>query len=206
MAYAFPWTTSQARQPRARDEPASYVVSFRPLAEKQEQATAEAITQTLARMHERGFSGRFLVMAHGSGSKFESDKKVYDKYFRKDGLALIDPFEPGTRLDRSLDTVVATMRNSDVVIATRLHAAILAVTTATPTVAVAYEHKVQQAFCDLGLGEFVHRLNDGSESLLAQVEKALDNKDTFVDAQARLLECGRLGSDFVRDIYRSIGR
>ena len=47
------------------------------------------------------------------------------------------------------------LATNQLVLGTRLHAALLAVAIGVPTVAIAYERKVQDAFVDLGLREFL---------------------------------------------------
>ena len=207
MAYAFPWGTSQCCSISAQEESVPvYVVSFRPLAVDQEQIVAQSLIWTLQRLRDRGLGGQFLAMARGRGSKSENDIEVYDKYLRDDGLMLLDPLGSGLQFEQCLGTVVATIRCSRVVIATRLHAAIVSVAAGTPTVAIAYEYKVQKVFDDLGLCDYVQMLDDSREALLSRVEKAMGNPDEFLAARAILLKTGALGSDFVRNVSRSICR
>jgi len=63
---------------------------------------------------------------------------------------------------------VEAMGSYDLSIATRMHAAILALTAGTPVVPVAYEFKSRELFDRLGLGEFVCDVNSVTGPALAE--------------------------------------
>ncbi len=67
----------------------------------------------------------------------------------------------------------------DLVLATRMHAAILALNAGTPVVAVAYEFKTTELFANLGLPELAHDIEDVTgEGLIGSLRQALDTADT----------------------------
>ena len=61
----------------------------------------------------------------------------------------VEMFEP-----RDLESIVKHLRESDLVIGTRLHTDILGILNATPAIGIAYRPKVKSFFEDNGLGEY----------------------------------------------------
>ena len=70
----------------------------------------------------------------------------------------VDMFEP-----RDLKSIVTHLRQSDLVIGTRLHTDILGILNATPALGIAYRPKVKSFFEDNGLGEFCTDLDNLSD-------------------------------------------
>jgi len=66
-----------------------------------------------------------------------------------------DMFEP-----RDLETIVKQLRESDLVIGTRLHTDILGMLNGTPSIGIAYRPKVKSLFEDNGIGEFCTDLDN----------------------------------------------
>lgn len=92
----------------------------------------------------------------------------------------------------SVSAFVADVRDAQVVVASRLHAAILSLAAGAPVVAVSYSRKVSQMMSDAGLREWsndLHGLN--LAQLLALLDRALDQSSVLrtiiqgVNADAR---------------------
>src|SRR5690606_16285936 len=97
---------------------------------------------------------------------------------------------PGIRVDRAFRSPTQ-LRDAygefDLVIATRMHAAILSLCAGTPVVPVAYEFKTRELFDGLGMGELVDDIDAlSAESLTARVNTALDEADTLRGDMSRL--------------------
>ncbi len=73
-----------------------------------------------------------------------------------------------------------------VVVAARLHAAVVSLHLATPTVAIAYERKVAGVMEHLGLGAFVWTPGMPARTLGAMVERALADDAPFIAARDQL--------------------
>lgn len=80
-------------------------------------------------------------------------------------------------LSRKVDDFVALARQSDVVLASRLHGVILPLVAGTPVVGVAYMRKVSQVMADANLSEYCVALGDSSaDGIATMVQAALANQ------------------------------
>ena len=82
----------------------------------------------------------------------------------------------------TVDATIVRLGQADVVVAMRLHAAVMATTLGVPTVALSYAPKVASYMAQVGMGEFV----TGSHSVRApwiaeRVASALDRSDLLRD-------------------------
>lgn len=95
----------------------------------------------------------------------------------------------------------------DLVIATRMHAAILALCGGTPVVPIAYEFKTRELFDSLGMAELVDDIDSVSAaSLMARVSTALDSTDRLRLHIRRLLpELREQAAEPAHRIRRMIG-
>lgn len=72
--------------------------------------------------------------------------------------------------------LLKSLKEYDIVIATRMHMAILSLAAGTPVFPIAYEFKTQELFERLGLGEWVQDIeNVNAESLISSVESFIKN-------------------------------
>ncbi|HJQ15612.1 MAG TPA: polysaccharide pyruvyl transferase family protein [Allosphingosinicella sp.] len=83
---------------------------------------------------------------------------------------------------RRAEKLIEELEEFDLVIATRMHMAILALCAATPVFPIAYEFKTAELFHKLGLGHSVVDIEDASpESLPDQILEFINNIPTFRD-------------------------
>jgi len=92
----------------------------------------------------------------------------------------VEMFEP-----RDLETIVKQLRESDVIIGTRLHTDILGMLNGTPAIGIAYRPKVMSLFQDNGIGEFCTDL-DHLETLPQMFSKVYENYDQIAQTFYKL--------------------
>jgi polysaccharide pyruvyl transferase WcaK-like protein len=80
----------------------------------------------------------------------------------------------------------------------------MAVALGVPTVAVAYERKVQQAFVDLGLDRFVVRPDVDVETLHRTALLAAGSPEEFGRAAERVAAQGLVARDFVGSVLAGL--
>lgn len=105
-----------------------------------------------------------LVQRHGAEVTFLSTCQGIPDYWTDDSaeaerIAALVPAELRARIviDREFRTparLIDAFAGFDMVVATRMHAAILALAAGTPVLAIAYEFKTRQLFARLGLDDF----------------------------------------------------
>lgn len=77
------------------------------------------------------------------------------------------------------ETILNNLKSYDIVIATRMHMAILALSAGTPVLPIAYEFKTQELFRRLGLGEWVQDIETtDTESIKSLFDKFIDELPT----------------------------
>jgi colanic acid/amylovoran biosynthesis protein len=81
------------------------------------------------------------------------------------------------------DEIRDLLSAADLVVATRLHAAVLALCTAVPVLPIGYESKTHEVFEDLGLADLVVDLEDVTPQLLIDAYRALVDDLPRVAAQ-----------------------
>jgi len=129
----------------------------------------EAVSQFVNSLPEDKFRVTLLPM-HVSNDEPKDDlwasKQLESKLTRS-----AEMFEP-----RDLETIVKQLRESDLVIGTRLHTDILGMLNGTPSIGIAYRPKVKSLFEDNGIGEFCTDL-DNLDKLPGMFTKIYDNYD-----------------------------
>ncbi len=142
-------------------------------------AYAQAVAGTVrALVRDEGAQVTFLSTCQGVPAYWTDDarmaRRIVDELLGDvPGVTVDASFRsPGELRDRYADF--------DLVIATRMHAAILALCAGTPVVPIAYEFKTRELFEGLGMGELVDDIATlSSESLQARTRVALDRLATL---------------------------
>ncbi|RZT82923.1 polysaccharide pyruvyl transferase WcaK-like protein [Micromonospora violae] len=182
-----------------------FALSMRPLAPELEGPLLTATSGCAARLVQEGWSGTFLPMAFGRGAHGEDDRVIYDRAFR-DLLALDQtPLDGSQPLAGALRTWLQALATNQLVLGTRLHAALLAVAIGVPTVAIAYERKVLDAFVDLGLSEYVVPPDVDADTLYRKATQAAAATEEFREAAARVAAQGRVAQGFVTTLLKRLG-
>jgi polysaccharide pyruvyl transferase WcaK-like protein len=179
-----------------------FAVSMRPLSASDEQRLAHTISELIRFLASRGLAGTFLPMAVGRNASRENDLEVYQKYFAESLDLANFPLSLGPVSD-NLSDWTRSLRNNRLVIATRLHAALLAVSQAVPTVAFAYERKLSVVFEQLGLGAFILPVTASPAQAEAVCERALQGQEPFQRAQEIIFS---QGDSIRRFITSTVGR
>jgi colanic acid/amylovoran biosynthesis protein len=123
----------------------------------------------------------WLIERHGAQVTFLSTCQGVSEYWTDDSriadatvARLPARLRQHVRVDRSFHTpreLLALLGRFDLVVATRLHVAILALCAGTPVLPIAYEFKTTELFTRLGLGELVQDIESvTSEDLCSAVE------------------------------------
>lgn len=176
------------------NRPLRIAVSVREWAHFRSQTRAEGLTR-----YARAIAGavRSLVRKRKAQVTFLSTCQGVQDYWTDDSRtagAIVDEMlsdVPGIRVDRAFRSPTQ-LRDAygefDLVIATRMHAAILSLCAGTPVVPVAYEFKTRELFDGLGMGELVDDIDAlSAESLTERVNTALDEADTLRGRIRRIL-------------------
>lgn len=83
---------------------------------------------------------------------------------------------------RQPDEIVDAYSEFDLVIATRMHAAILSICAGTPTIGIAYEFKTLELFKNIGMPEMSCAVEDlGFESLNKTVDQYFENEENYIE-------------------------
>ena len=179
-------------------------VSLRPLGTGTEEHLVASVTDCLRRLRGDGWSAAFLPMAHGHGAQGEDDRDIQRRAFG--GLDTVpNPLALGGPLAEGLDGWLATLAGYRLVLATRLHAALIAVALGVPAVAIGYERKVTDGFADLGLEEFVVPSTVDSETLYRLAVRASESPAVFREASARIASQGKVAQEFVASVIGRVG-
>ncbi|MGW6132160.1 polysaccharide pyruvyl transferase family protein [Cellulomonas sp. NPDC055163] len=107
----------------------------------------------------RGWEVSAMSTCQGVPRYPHDDSKVAARIFAGSGVVVDSGFHTPTQLRREL-------RDVDLVVATRMHLAILALIERRPVIAIAYEFKTLELFHGLGLGEWVVPMSDVSAEWL----------------------------------------
>jgi polysaccharide pyruvyl transferase WcaK-like protein len=201
LAYAVPVPTV---------EPAGahrFALSLRPLAPATADRLGAAVSACVRRLNADGWSGAFLPMALGRGARGEDDRDVR----LAEPLGLVE--NPLTRagngvrpagLAAGLDEWLRALGRHDLVVATRLHAAVMAIAVGVPTVAIAYERKVGDSLTDLGLERFVVGPDVDGDALHRTALEAAGSPERFREAAGRIAERGAVASAFVASVLGGV--
>jgi hypothetical protein len=197
MAYAY-----EFHRVKRRDPTSTFAVSMRPLGRDTEGTLVRSLAGCANQLREDGLSGVFLPMAFGRGARDEDDRVIYRRAFR-DSMGLADNPLAGTRpFAESLADWLAALTTHRVVIATRLHAALMSVALGVPTVAIAYERKVGDSFSDLRLSDFAVGPDADSRTLYQTATLAMLSQAAFDQAAARVAEQGAIAREFVASVLK----
>jgi polysaccharide pyruvyl transferase WcaK-like protein len=182
-----------------------FAVSARPLGADLERPLLAALRDCADRLVTDGWTGAFLPMAFGRGARGEDDRILHERHFRG-VLDLADnPLAEAGPLAPALGGWLCALGGYRLVVATRLHAALLAAALGVPTVAVAYERKVRDAFADLGLGRYVVPPDADASALYRAATVAAAARADFGEAAARAARQGRVARAFVAGALREVG-
>jgi polysaccharide pyruvyl transferase WcaK-like protein len=181
-----------------------FALSMRPLAPETERTLLASLAGCVERLRADGWTGAFLPMAFGRGAQGEDDRDIYDRAFH-DVLELApNPLDGTGKLAAALDEWLGGLATYQLVIGTRLHAAVMAVALGVPTVAVAYERKVLDAFVDLKLSRFVVPPDVDTDTLHRTATLAAESTEEFRAAAARVADQGRIAHDFVASAMKGL--
>ena len=144
----------------------------------------------------------WLVRQHSAAVTFLSTCQGTPEYWTDDSSAaeavaaeLPEDVLASVVVDRAFhapDALAAAYADFDFVIATRMHAAILALMAGTPVLPVSYEFKTTELFEALGLGEYVVPIDGITE------ERLLDRTRAFLDDLPELTGTFRAGVEAQR--------
>ncbi|GIF52137.1 polysaccharide pyruvyl transferase WcaK-like protein [Asanoa ferruginea] len=176
-----------------------FAVSMRPLAPAVEGPLLAALSGATGALATDGWSGAFLPMAYGRGAQGEDDA-VHARALPDLADAVANPLEGGGPFGPALDDWLRRLGAHRLVLGVRLHAVLLAVAMGVPTVAIAYERKVHDAFVDLGLERYVVGTGVDAGTLHRTARAAVDDADTFAVAAKRLAEQGAVAKAFVAGV------
>lgn len=170
-----------ARRPTRTDQRLRVAVSVRdwPYATGDASATNDRYRDAIRALVERlvghrGAEVTFLSTCQGAPEYWADDSAV--------GAAIVDQLDPGVRgsvhVDRAFHTpqeLLDALGGFDLVVATRMHMAILALVAGVPVFPIAYESKTRELFERLRLGHWVRDLDEvRGSSLPDDVERFLD--------------------------------
>lgn len=178
----------------------SFLLSMRPLAESVEQRLASTLSEVVRHLEGLGLNGAFMPMSHGYGANREDDREVYEQYFEQllpISAAHLEQSEFGSLSNEWF----ALLARQELMVATRLHAALPSVMCGVPTVAIAYERKVAETLKQLGLGAYVVHPLAPAEDFIRICDAALSASGRRDFARARE-ETARRGRDARRLIAR----
>ncbi|MBX9244519.1 polysaccharide pyruvyl transferase family protein [Actinotalea ferrariae] len=155
-----------------------------------------------------------LVRDHGADVTFVSTCQGVPEYWTDDSVVaqdvvarLPEDVAPSVRVDGGYydtDGLLDAFGRFDLLVATRLHAAILALDAGTPVLPIAYEFKTQEVMAQLGMGDVVVTIEDATtESLTDALDRLLERLPAArAPLAAALEETGeqaRRTGDVVRD-------
>ena len=144
----------------------------------------------------------WLVRQHKAAVTFLSTCQGVPEYWTNDSAAaeavaaqLPEDVSDHVVVDHAFyapDALAATYAGFDIVIATRMHAAILALTVGTPVLPIAYEFKTTELFRTLGLGDYVVPIDGITE------DRLLDRTRAFLEDLPGITETFRVGVEAQR--------
>jgi polysaccharide pyruvyl transferase WcaK-like protein len=200
MAYTLRLPAVDGERPDRR-----FGLSLRPLAPDTETSLLAAASGCTELLRRDGWSGVFLPMAYGRGARGEDDSTIYDRAFRDVMDVAASPLDGNGPLAGALDGWLASLATHRLVIATRLHAALLAVALGVPTVAIAYERKVHDAFVDLKLDRFVVNPDVDSQTLYRAATTAAESTEAFREASVRVARQGTIAQAYIASVLKGLG-
>jgi len=200
MAYAV-----ELPDPPAPSGDLRFAISMRPLAPDVQKSLTESLRGCTSQLRAQGWTGDFLAMAYGREAQGEDDREIYAADFGSDLRLAWSPLDDGQGLRSGLDPWLRSLAAYQLVLGTRLHAALMAVAMGVPTVAVAYERKVRDAFVDLGLSDFMVDPDCSAGQLHQTAVRAAGTPEAFREARVRLVRQGLVARDFIGDVVKRLG-
>jgi polysaccharide pyruvyl transferase WcaK-like protein len=199
LAYTYDFPRVERREPTQ-----TFALSMRPLDPEAEDHLIRSLAGCADRLRKDGFCGVFLPMAFGRGARGEDDREIYRRAFAESMDLGGNPLAESRPFADSLADWLAALTTHRVVIATRLHAALSSVALGVPTVAVAYERKVRDAFADLRLSEFTVEPNADAEALYEAALVAMQSRDAFVEAAAGIAGQAVVAREFIASVLEGL--
>lgn len=134
----------------------------------------------------------WLVRERGAHVTFMSSCQGIPEYWTDDASTALGVVErldaevaARVRLDREFrgpQELLDSLRAFDVVVATRMHVAILALCARTPVLPIAYEFKTAELFTSFGLGELVTSIDTAdSDELISRMSLLLDGGSAILE-------------------------
>ena len=150
--------------------------------ERFRQSVAAGVT---ALVREHGASVRFLSTCQGTpGYRYDDSATALAVYAH-----LPDDVRPRVEVDREQHSPLGVLEaygRCDLVVATRMHAAILALCAGTPVLPIAYQFKTQELFGRLGLADWVTDIETIAPEAFADTARRV--VAAIPEARARLFE------------------
>jgi polysaccharide pyruvyl transferase WcaK-like protein len=184
--------------------PDRFAVSMRPLAPEMQRRLTAALSECVSGLRSRGWDGDFMAMAYGRDANGEDDRELYAADFAGSLSLATTPLDEAGTLSSTLDGWLRGLGRYRLVLGTRLHAALMAVAMGVPTVAIAYERKVHDAFVDLGLQPFLVGPDCSAEQLLSASLRAADHPDAFQRARERVIAQGQVAREFIGSMTKRL--
>lgn len=117
----------------------------------------------------------------GDDDDRKTAKEVYAKIAHKDSVHLLDEQYTHQQIKALYDDL-------DIIIGTRFHSVIFSLTSQVPALAIEYEHKTSGIMHDLGLDEWVVKIEDAtSEVLIHKIDKLIAGKHHYKKHLAKTL-------------------
>lgn len=137
----------------------------------------EAMRHLCVHLVERHSAGVTLISTcQGVPGYFADDSALADEIVEGLPAEARDSVSVSRHFHHPLD-LLSIMRRFDLFIGTRMHTAIMALSSGVPTVAVAYEHKSVDLFSRLGLRDSVLEMAETKDELQAKVDSLIANAD-----------------------------
>jgi colanic acid/amylovoran biosynthesis protein len=144
----------------------------------------------------------FLSTCQGANEYWTDDSAIADQVTRRLPPDILRHVEVD-RMHRRPENMIRRLKDFDVVVATRMHAAILALCAGRPVLAIAYEFKSRELFRRLGLGDLVVDIEElTAERLTAAVERLLAARPAIVEKVAKSAAAERQAALAVGNLVR----
>ena len=122
----------------------------------------------------------------------EASREIADRMSWPDVTVLDDPAP-------TIDATVSRLAHADVVVAMRLHAAVIGTTLGVPTVGLSYAPKVESYMTEIGLGDYCADLKNMSTGwLVERTRRALEEKEEL--AKSLILRTDELADRFEMNV------
>ncbi len=133
----------------------------------------------------RGAHVTFLSTCQGATEYWTDDSAMADQVARRLSVDILRQVEID-RMHRRPENMIRRLKDFDLIFATRMHAAILALCAARPVIAIAYEFKSRELFQRIGLSELVVNMDQANaHDLIAAMDKVLASEGAITETIAR---------------------